>query len=127
MDALDKKGRAYLADPVLDPINFGFMTSLERYAELRRERPQCEILLGTGNLTELTDADTTGITAMLLGIASELRIRNVLVVQVSPHTRRTYEEHDIARRMMFASRAEPSCPRATPTGSSACMRAGRFR
>ena len=32
MDALDKKGRAYLADPVLDPINFGFMTSLERYA-----------------------------------------------------------------------------------------------
>ena len=25
MDALDAKGRAYLADPVLDPINFGFM------------------------------------------------------------------------------------------------------
>ena len=44
------------------------------------------MLLGTGNLTELTDADTTGITAMLLGIASELHIRNVLVVQVSPHT-----------------------------------------
>ena len=106
MDALDAKGRAYLADPVLDPINFGFMTSLERYAELRRERPNAEILLGTGNLTELTDADTTGITAMLLGIASELHIRNVLVVQVSPHTRRTVEEHDIARRMMFASRAD---------------------
>ena len=72
MDALDAKGRAYLADPVLDPINFGFMTSLERYAELRRQRPNAEMLLGTGNLTELTDADTTGTTAMLLGIASEL-------------------------------------------------------
>jgi dihydropteroate synthase len=67
--------------------------------------------MGTGNLTELTDADTTGITAVLLGIASELHIRNVLVVQVSPHTRRTVEEHDLARRIMFASRAEHELPK----------------
>jgi dihydropteroate synthase-like protein len=111
MDALDKKGRAYLVDPVLDPINFGFTESLGRYAALRRKRPDAEILMGTGNLTELTDADTTGITAVLLGIASELHIRNVLVVQVSPHTRRTVEEHDLARRIMFASRAEHELPK----------------
>ena len=67
--------------------------------------------MGTGNLTELTDADTTGITAMLLGIASELQIRNVLVVQVSPHTRRTVEEHDLARRIMFACRADHELPK----------------
>ena len=111
MDALDAKGKPYLADPVLDPINFGFMASLERYARLRRERPEAEILLGTGNLTELTDADTTGTTAMLIGIAAELDIKNVLVVQVSAHTRRTYEEHDIARRLMFASRADAELPK----------------
>jgi dihydropteroate synthase-like protein len=111
MDALDAKGRKYLADPVLDPINFGFMASLERYARLRSERPEVEILLGTGNLTELTDADSIGTTAMLIGIASELHIRNVLVVQVSPHTRRTYEEHDMARRLMFASRADGELPK----------------
>ena len=111
MDGLDKKGGKYLVDPVLDPINFGFMESLERYAQVRRERPDAEILMGTGNLTELTDADTTGITAVLLGIASELHIRNVLVVQVSPHTRRTVEEHDLARRIMFASRAEHELPK----------------
>jgi dihydropteroate synthase-like protein len=111
MDALDAKGRAYLADPVLDPINFGFTASLERYAELRRARPKVEMLMGTGNLTELTDADTTGITAVLLGIASELHIRNVLVVQVSPHTRRTVEEHDLARRIMYASREEHDLPK----------------
>ena len=103
MDALDAKGRKYLVDPVLDPINFGFTQSLERYAQVRRERPEAEMLMGTGNLTELTDADTTGITAILLGIASELHIKNVLVVQVSPHTRRTVEEHDLARRIMYAS------------------------
>jgi dihydropteroate synthase-like protein len=111
MDALDAKGKPYLADPVLDPINFGFMQSLERYARLRRERPEVDILLGTGNLTELTEADTTGITAVLIGIASELKIKNVLVVQVSPHTRRTYEEHDAARRLMFASRADAELPK----------------
>ena len=111
MDALDKKSRKYLVDPVLDPINFGFMESLERYAQVRRELPDAEMLMGTGNLTELTDADTTGITAGLLGIASELHIRNVLVVQVSPHTRRTVEEHDLARRIMFASRAEHELPK----------------
>ncbi len=111
MDALDAKGRAYLVDPVLDPVNFGFMQSLERYAQVRRERPDAEILMGTGNLTELTDADTIGITAVLLGIASELDIRNVLVVQVSPHTRRTIEEHDLARRIMYASRDDHDLPK----------------
>ena len=95
--------------------------------ELRRERPKAEMLLGTGNLTELTDADTTGITAMLLGIASELHIRNVLVVQVSPHTRRTYEEHDIARRMMFASRADARAAEGLHRRAALrSMRAGRF-
>jgi dihydropteroate synthase-like protein len=116
MDALDAKGRAYLADPVLDPINFGFMESLERYARVRRDRPNAEMLLGTGNLTELTDADTTGITAVLLGIASELQIRNVLLVQVSPHTRRTVEEHDLARRIMYASRADHDLPKDYASG-----------
>ena len=124
MDALDKKGRAYLVDPVLDPINFGFMESLGRYAALRRKRPDAEILMGTGNLTELTDADTTGITAVLLGIASELHIRNVLVVQVSPHTRRTVEEHDLARRIMFASRAEQELPKDCADGLL-CLHARR--
>ena len=111
MDALDAKGRDYLVDPVLDPIHFGFMASLERYAQMRRERPNAEMLMGTGNLTELTDADTIGITATLLGIASELHIKNVLIVQVSPHTRRTVEEHDLARRIMYAARADQSLPK----------------
>lgn len=111
MDRLDARGRRYLVDPVLDPIHFGFTASLGRYAELRRRRPDAEILMGTGNLTELTDADTSGVTAVLMGIVSELTIRNVLVVQVSPHCRRTVEEHDAARRIMFAARADSSLPK----------------
>lgn len=107
----DKRGLAAILDPVLDPIHFGFMESLGRYAELRRLLPGAEILMGTGNLTELTDADSGGVTGMLIGICSELAIRNVLVVQVSPHTRRTLQEHDAARRIMYAARADRSLPR----------------
>ena len=111
IDVCKAKGIACLADPVLDPIHFGFMTSLERYAELRRARPEVEILMGTGNLTELTDADSQGVTAILLGICSELQIRNVLVVQVSPHTRRTIQEHDATRRLMYRAREDESLPK----------------
>ena len=110
-EAADKLGISAILDPVLDPIHFGFMGSLSRYAELRLRLPAAEILMGTGNLTELTDADSAGVTTSLLGICSELFIRNVLVVQVSPHTRRTIQEHDAARRMMFAARDEASLPK----------------
>ena len=110
MDKLDAGGRRYLADPVLDPIHFGFTASLGRYAELRRGRPHAEILMGTGQLTELTDADSSGVNAVLMGIVSELAIANVLVVQVSPHCRRAVRETDAARRLMFAAKAESSLP-----------------
>ena len=56
-EAADSRGISAILDPVLDPIHFGFMNSLGRYAELRRSLPAAEILMGTGNLTELTDAD----------------------------------------------------------------------
>jgi len=121
MDRLDAMGRRYLADPILDPIHFGFMESLGRYATLRRMRPNAEILMGTGNLTELTDADSTGVTAVLMGIVSELRITNVLVVQVSPHCRRAVPETDAARRLMFAAREEGSLP-AGVSAALLCLR-----
>ena len=109
-------GMACILDPILDPVHFGFTASLERYAQLRRLLPEAEIMMGTGNLTELTEADSSGITAMLTGICSELAIRNVLVVHVSPHTRRTVEEHDAARRLMFAARADASLPKGFGAG-----------
>lgn len=118
--AIDKAEAAGLkgamADPILDPIHFGFTASLERYAEVRRRRPDAGMLMGTGNLTELTDADSQGVTAMLLGICSELAIGNVLVVQVSPHTVRTVAEHDAARRLMYRAKADSSLPKGYEAG-----------
>jgi dihydropteroate synthase-like protein len=106
-----KRGLGAILDPVIDPIHFGFMDSLARYREARAWAPEAEMLMGTGNLTELTDADPVGVTALLLGICSELHIANALVVHVSPHTRRTIQEHDAARRIMYAAAADMSLPR----------------
>ena len=115
-ERLLRAGLPFLADPILDPIQFGFTASILRYHELRRRLPEVEMLMGVGNLTELTDADTTGITMTLMGIVSELRVRNILVVQVSPHCRRAVAEAELARRIMFAARADESLPQGYDAG-----------
>lgn len=111
METLAGRDKAFIADPILDPIHFGFTDSLVRYSELRRRYSQAQIMMGTGNLTELTDADTAGIQAVLMGIISELRITHILTTQVSSHARAAVREADAARRLMFAAREANSLPR----------------
>jgi dihydropteroate synthase-like protein len=111
MTRLDEVGRGYIADPILDPIHFGFTESIVRYQRLRRDYPHTEIMMGVGNITELTEADTTGINAVLMGIISELHVTNILTTQVSPHCRTAVREADAARRIMYWARQEKSLPK----------------
>lgn len=111
INELNKRGRDYFADPVLDPIHFGFTASLVRYFETRRRFPAAPMMMGIGNLTELTDADTGGINAILMGIISELHIAAILTTEVSAHARCAVREADAARRMMYAAREESSLPK----------------
>ncbi|HTT08561.1 MAG TPA: DUF6513 domain-containing protein [Gammaproteobacteria bacterium] len=111
MDALEAKGRRYIVDSILDPIHFGLTASIVRYHALRERYPDTEIMMGVGNLSELTDADTSGINAVLLGIMSELRITHLLTTQVSPHARACVRELDHMRRILFAAREDGSLPR----------------
>ncbi|MEO8419008.1 MAG: DUF6513 domain-containing protein [Methylophilaceae bacterium] len=111
IDAMQKKGRAFIADAILDPIPFGFTESIVRYQKLRKRHPDIQIMMGVGNLTELTDADTTGINAILFGIISELGLNAVLATSVSPHAINAVSEADIARRVMYAAREDRRLPR----------------
>lgn len=111
IDALTKDGRRCIADPVLEPIHHGFTDSLLRYREVRARYPDLDLLMGIGNVTELTDADTPGMNALLMGIISELRIDHVLAVQVSPHCRRAIREFDAARRQFLAAHEAGALPR----------------
>ncbi len=111
IDVMLARGQPFLADSVLDPVHFGLTESVVRYSQLRQRYPGIEIMMGTGNLSELTDADTTGLNAFMLGILSELRIDNLLTTQVSAHARSVVRELDVGRRIMFAAREDASLPR----------------
>src|ERR1700674_1535872 len=111
MEIMQTRGKPYIADSILDPIHFGFTASILRYHELRQRHPRAEIMMGVGNLTELTDADTSGINTLLMGIISDLRITNVLTTEVSPHARRAVREADAARRLMYAARENDTLPK----------------
>ncbi|MCH2115422.1 MAG: DUF6513 domain-containing protein [Pirellulales bacterium] len=88
-------------DPVLEPIAFGFAASLARYLDVRHRYPDAELMMGIGNLTELTDVDSAGTNAMLLGFCQELRIHSILTTQVINWTRSSVRECDLARRLMY--------------------------
>lgn len=111
VDAMTRRGKPFLADAILDPLPFGLLASLARYERLRRRYPEAPIMLGIGNLTELTEADTGGINAVLCGIAAELHAAALLTTQVSPHARRAIREADIARRLMYAAREQHMLPK----------------
>jgi len=73
IESMRTRGRAFFADAILDPIPFGLTASIVRFQGLRERFPEVAIMMGIGNLTELTDADTSGINALLMGIAAELK------------------------------------------------------
>lgn len=93
-------GVRWRIDPILEPIGFGFAASLGRYLEARRRWPEAEMLMGIGNLTELTDADSAAINVLLLGFCQELGIRSVLTTQVINWARSAVRECDLARRLV---------------------------
>lgn len=111
IDRCLKLGKPFIADAILDPIHFGLTDSIVRYHKLRKQYPDIPIMMGIGNLTELTDADTTGINAILFGMISELNISAVLATSVSPHAVNAVAEADIARRVMYAAKQDDRLPR----------------
>ena len=109
--AMQAKNRTFIVDPILDPLHFGFTQSIVRYHEVRKNHPDVEIMMGVGNITELTHADTAGMNTLLLGICSELNINNILATEVSRHACRSVKEADLARRILFAAKEHDTLPK----------------
>jgi len=111
VESLERWKVPYLIDPVIEPIGFGFMASLERYAEVHRRYPEAPKLMGIGNITELTSADTTGVNALLVAICEETGVRAVLTTEVTPWARGAVREIDIARRLMHHAVSRRTLPK----------------
>lgn len=126
IEVLLKKGRNFIVDPILDPIHFGFTESIARNYKFRQQYPEIEMMLGIGNLTELTHADTLGMNALLFGICSELNINHVLATEVSQHARTAIREADRARRIMHAAKQHNTLPKHIDPGLMAIHEASPF-
>ena len=111
LERLERWRVKYLIDPIIEPIGFGFMASLERYAEAHRRWPTVPQMMGIGNITELTAADTTGMNALLIAICEEVGVRAVLTTEVIPWARGSVREIDVARRLMHYAVSQKSVPK----------------
>ncbi len=97
---LEAWGVGYIIDPIIDPINFGFVESITRYRQVRERYPDAEILMGIANVIELLDADSTGVNALMMGMVTELSINYVLTTEVISWARGAVREANIARKLM---------------------------
>jgi dihydropteroate synthase len=113
---MDQRNRPYLLDSILAPINSGFAASLARYVEVRRRHPDAEMLMGTGNLTELTEADSTGITALLIGFCQEIGIRAVLTTEVIGWAHGVVRETVLAAQIMHLAQRQARPPKHIDSG-----------
>ncbi len=109
-------GKDCLLDPILQPISFGFSRSLAHLYQTRERYPQAQLMMGTHHLSELTDADTTGINALLMGVAEELALSYVLTTEVAPWAVGSVRELDIARRLMHYAVTEGVPPKRIEPG-----------
>lgn len=108
---LTGEGVPFRIDPILEPIGVGLAASLARYIETRRRYPDSELMMGVGNLTELTDVDSAGINVLLAGVCQELGIRSVLTTQVISWCQSCVRELDLARRLVHYALREKVVPK----------------
>ena len=100
IDFLQSRGAKFRIDPIIEPIGYGFATSLARYYEARRRWPGCEIMMGIGNITEMVEVDSAGANVLLAAICQELGIRSVLTTEVITWAQSAVQEFDRARRLV---------------------------
>lgn len=108
---LTRHGVPLRLDSILEPIGSGFGTSLLRYAEVRRRYPEHGMMMGIGNLTELTDVDSAGLNFVLLAFCEEFGIGSVLTTQVINWARSSVKECDLARRLVHYSMTQGVPPK----------------
>ena len=111
LETLTKWNTPFIIDPILPPLTMGLTEGIVRYHQLRRDFPECSLLMGLGNVTELVDADSTGINALMVGIAAELKINYLLTTEVSHRARGVVKEISLARRLMNRAILEGRIPK----------------
>ncbi len=108
---LSEGDTAFRVDPIIEPIGMGFTASLQRYMRVREVYPDVPMMMGIGNITELTEVDSAGVNMILAAVCEELGIQSVLTTQVINWCRSSVAEFDAARRVMHHAVAASTIPK----------------
>jgi dihydropteroate synthase-like protein len=91
-----------IADPLLQPVGSGLVASLKKFEDVG-----FPLFFGAGNVTELIDADSIGINAVLAGMAYEAGASIVFTSEHSDKTRGSIREMRRATEMMSLCNDRP--------------------
>ncbi len=100
-----------IADAVLNHPNYGLAESIAAYRLFAKRNPSVPMLFGAGNVTELIDADSPGINAILAVIASELGAELLFTTEASSKTKGSVVELSKAAKLAFLARKHRSAPK----------------
>jgi dihydropteroate synthase-like protein len=100
-----------LADLILDPVNSSSMVDSIIACHKFKEKNREPVFFGVGNVTELLDADSVGINALLGGIAMELGASVLFTPEESGKTIGSVKELSVSSDMMFLAKNRGSIPK----------------
>ncbi|MFA5222116.1 MAG: dihydropteroate synthase-like protein [Methanoregula sp.] len=91
-----------IADPLLQPVGSGLVTSLNNFKNVRYP-----LFFGAGNVVELLDADSIGANALLAGMAKEVGASMIFTSEHSDKTQGSIGEMRRATEMMVLTCDRP--------------------
>nr|MDO8098432.1 dihydropteroate synthase-like protein [Candidatus Njordarchaeota archaeon] len=101
-----------IADPIMDPLVFpGTVTSIIAAHSFSKRNPVIPLMAGVGNITELIDADSIGVNAIMAGIAQEMGVNLLLTTEGSVKTEGTIKELVAACNMMYLAERRKAPPK----------------
>jgi dihydropteroate synthase-like protein len=98
-----------IADLILEPSNV--LESLVAFRDFDVRHPNVPLFVGVSNVTELFDADSVGVNALLARLSSEVNASMLLATEKSSKAQGTVREEAAAAKMMFLAKKRGSVPK----------------
>jgi dihydropteroate synthase-like protein len=98
-----------IADLILEPSNV--LESLVAFRDFEGRHPEVPLFVGVSNVTELIDADSVGVNALLARLSSEVNASILLATEKSSKAQGTVREEVVASKMMFLAKNRGSVPK----------------
>ncbi len=98
-----------VADLILDPTDV--LESFTAFRMFAQRNPDVPLFVGVSNVTELMDADSVGVNALLARLSSEVGASILLATEKSDKAKGSVGEEATAAKMMFLAKKRGSVPK----------------